>query len=680
MVRHLYQCLKPQFNKFVFIHTQPLSWVFLWGRKMPLPDIQEFAGSNITQRKFQQAQGKLLDYVATEVPTKVEMSSKANKADVDTALSNLSTTANKYYSTLAAANADIMNIALNQSVTIGEEANSGLWEKKTAEATSLTRSPYDPVQKATQEAKTYTDQKALSKDKFNNIWDVNITLKQFDAWSPYSVGFVGLKGKMPFGIRKDGVTVAQKMITDDLETKSQTIADVKFEKLDPFTGYIFGIGNGFKFPFLMQTDGSIVIDKLKVNSLLNSETKKETVNALIKSTTQEWWISPVHSYVDFPYPRVVSGVYSEKGEIVVSEYVVGAGTTNQFVVGSTPQIDDHNAPSLWLKKNRRALIMWTQHSATSDLELKVSSSDADLRTLEYAPVIKINVGERITYTQLYHMEHLSDAQQDTFWVFSRLSNQFWNLLTLVVDQDTGNVTLVSNTRILQAAAQYYATTSQAGDTIRIASGFNPAASQNFIVYHEIDIQSGDIKTANGILVGNVLTNQSLPIVVADVQEPALPQTLNDTDRRLHYVRSGPCSPAIAYAEWPLNDPNDATYKIASFESGAWIVRDVVKAGKRFGYNAQANYISGISFPTPCLKDEVLITRYDNDTDEGVLERAFLVSGSYQKKESLRVKNNHLLRPISPVNGGNLCMYTQLYEYGKTSAFSFVSDIKSIFMG
>src|SRR5690606_24261118 len=78
---------------------------------------------------------------------------KANKADVDTALSNLSTTANKYYSTLASANADIANIALNQSVIIGEEANGGLWEKKTAGATSLTKSPYDPLA----QAKAYTD-------------------------------------------------------------------------------------------------------------------------------------------------------------------------------------------------------------------------------------------------------------------------------------------------------------------------------------------------------------------------------------------------------------------------------------------------------------------------------------------------------------------------------------------
>lgn len=70
---------------------------------------------------------------------------KADTSYVNTALSNLSTNANKYYSTLAAANADISNIALNQSVTIGEQANAGLWYKATAGATSLTKSPYDPL-------------------------------------------------------------------------------------------------------------------------------------------------------------------------------------------------------------------------------------------------------------------------------------------------------------------------------------------------------------------------------------------------------------------------------------------------------------------------------------------------------------------------------------------------------
>lgn len=95
-------------------------------------------------------------YTQGQIDSKVNNleNKKANKVDVAVALSNLSTSANKYYSTLAAANADIANIALNQSVTIGEEANMGLWEKKTTGATSLTKSAYDPLT----QAKNYTEQ------------------------------------------------------------------------------------------------------------------------------------------------------------------------------------------------------------------------------------------------------------------------------------------------------------------------------------------------------------------------------------------------------------------------------------------------------------------------------------------------------------------------------------------
>src|SRR5690606_21666925 len=52
---------------------------------------------------------------------------KANKADVDTALSNLSTTANKFYPTLAEANYHIAQMGVNDVVTVGEVANEGLW-------------------------------------------------------------------------------------------------------------------------------------------------------------------------------------------------------------------------------------------------------------------------------------------------------------------------------------------------------------------------------------------------------------------------------------------------------------------------------------------------------------------------------------------------------------------------
>lgn len=81
---------------------------------------------------------------------------------VNTALSQLSTAATKFYPTKSVAEADIANIAVNQPVQVGESgANGGLWYKATAGATTLTKSAYDPLT----QAKNYTDSYATVKAK-----------------------------------------------------------------------------------------------------------------------------------------------------------------------------------------------------------------------------------------------------------------------------------------------------------------------------------------------------------------------------------------------------------------------------------------------------------------------------------------------------------------------------------
>ncbi|MDG9786760.1 hypothetical protein [Acinetobacter johnsonii] len=137
---------------------------------MPLPNILEFIGTNISQRKFQEAQEKLLNYLGIEVSTKAELSSaissvnseiatKSDKTYVDTALAGFTNGAAKFYSTLAEANADIANIGVKNPVNIGEIANGGTWYKETVGSTSLTKSPYD----ALTQAKAYSDEKLVLK-------------------------------------------------------------------------------------------------------------------------------------------------------------------------------------------------------------------------------------------------------------------------------------------------------------------------------------------------------------------------------------------------------------------------------------------------------------------------------------------------------------------------------------
>ena len=67
--------------------------------------------------------------------------------EVGSALTGLSL-ANKTYATVAAANEDIANIAVNQSVWVSSATEGGLYEKKTAGATSVVKSAFDPVMQA----------------------------------------------------------------------------------------------------------------------------------------------------------------------------------------------------------------------------------------------------------------------------------------------------------------------------------------------------------------------------------------------------------------------------------------------------------------------------------------------------------------------------------------------------
>ena len=88
------------------------------------------------------------------------------------------------YNTLAEANADIANIALNQNVNV---VDSGLYYKATAGATSLTKSPYDP----STQAKAYTDTKIGS-----HIEDIQN--------SSYVGGFSDTLGNIALGVKPDG--------------------------------------------------------------------------------------------------------------------------------------------------------------------------------------------------------------------------------------------------------------------------------------------------------------------------------------------------------------------------------------------------------------------------------------------------------------------------------------------
>ena len=126
---------------------------------------------------------------------------KADKIYVDTALSSLSTEATKFYPTLALANSDIANLAVNQAVNIGEAENGGLWYKATSGATTLTKSAYDPLTQAKADA---TAKANTAEANAKDYTDSKTPIKHISTY-PFSIS--DESGNPILKIKKDGTLV-----------------------------------------------------------------------------------------------------------------------------------------------------------------------------------------------------------------------------------------------------------------------------------------------------------------------------------------------------------------------------------------------------------------------------------------------------------------------------------------
>lgn len=110
--------------------------------------------------------------------------------ETQSALTGLNMGASKYFPTKAAGDAAIASLAVGQAVWVGDEATGGLYEKKTADATSLTKSAFDPVTQAKADAavkanaaeanaKQYVDantlQRNFGQEAFKNQYGYNFS-------------------------------------------------------------------------------------------------------------------------------------------------------------------------------------------------------------------------------------------------------------------------------------------------------------------------------------------------------------------------------------------------------------------------------------------------------------------------------------------------------------------------
>jgi len=115
-------------------------------------DLSKVAEKEAVDAQFAAQQEALNTKAPLSITTELQQQ-KVDKAYFDTTLSSFQNGAIKTYPTLAAANADIANIALNAKVSVLSATEGGDYYKANTDATSLTKSPWDPIA----QAKNYTN-------------------------------------------------------------------------------------------------------------------------------------------------------------------------------------------------------------------------------------------------------------------------------------------------------------------------------------------------------------------------------------------------------------------------------------------------------------------------------------------------------------------------------------------
>src|SRR5690606_38925508 len=98
--------------------------------------------------------------------------------------------------------------------------------------------------------------------------------------------------------------------------------------------------------------GAVLNDYLDVSLNEDGTIREEAVAGLGVETTVpdavgEWWIRPVATYQDQPYPRTVFGAIASDGKVLACEFSHGTGKTKRYEVAQAV-VDDHCVPSLWV--------------------------------------------------------------------------------------------------------------------------------------------------------------------------------------------------------------------------------------------------------------------------------------------------------------------------------------------
>lgn len=274
-----------------------------------------------------------------------------------------------------------------------------------------------------------------------------------------------------------------------------------------------------------------------------------------------WWTRPV-------FFRYVTDMYFT----AITNAKIWRAFKNSYLTNqdldTSPEADDHNAPSIIVRTGKAKLAFFTRHGASAVVNMARATSSG----LSFVDAGNLTHPGMATYTQI------TDSG-DRVAVFSRVGPSSWRFF-----HSTNWGGTWSTSRELMNLGAYtgqmyllIAPTGTAGIYNITAYGHPVSSDFRGLVFGQLDMATGDISTSAGVIAN--LDGTNLPLAITDLDDLA-PATGDEVVRMFD---SGTLNghPAVAYAKWV--DPLEAAYWFAwRDESGTWTHVDLgVAAGASF---------------------------------------------------------------------------------------------------
>ena len=358
-----------------------------------------------------------------------------------------------------------------------------------------------------------------------------------------------------------------------------------------------------------------------------------------------------------------AGGVAANGDIIIAEYDHDTDAATRRIIGNDP-VDDHNVPVLRVLAGHRPVVVWTSHNADANVRIKVGTVD-DVSSLVGATEQTLTFSGNVSYNHLYRITSLSDATQDTFWIFTRVGTAGWDVKQISVNQSTGVITTDWTRSLISGNFLYLATAEALNGSgeqiIRLTTFWNPATPSVSTHYFEINAETGAITSPVETLTANLATNTGLPLNSGTLVE-IMPDAPAGSSRVVYGVRPGPDDAQFGYVEFADATPDGGTYHV--FDVPSLTDTAIGSAGFSFYTGGDSNYLAGLAFPNPS-SDGSLYRASGNGTTEIVERLTPDGIGGYDATTMLAQPTSlgRLVRPSSPEGGGPFALIvSQITEY------------------